>query len=175
MCKCLCGVCHDDWMETLNAFLIPQTPYPVRSEGELFCVNNGLALCFPIRLMEGMALCMWGLITLPLPCIVCKSDTYHSGDDIKLECCYPTCRCLANPFRAKYYGGGKNFTGCVIGKTPFFGNTRPRGRNGYYSLTSETSSCTCLVGGFQKMSSAVCDVFCCPVNWCCYSYRCCCE
>ncbi len=175
MCDCLCGVCHDDKIETLNAFLIPQTFYPEnRSDSLLGCINMGLCLWSPVRLLEALALMGYGILTCPVPCCACKTETYHSNNDISIECLYPACTWLKSPCHYKNYQSGRHTQGCTIGMKNC-GNIRPKGSEESYLLTSYTPRGICFMGGLGKLTSVLCDIAFCPVTACCWSWGTCCK
>ena len=159
-----------DKIETCNAFLIRQTPYP--SDSESACTQMGMCLCSPFRLVEAIGMMGYGIVTFLVPCCTFDLDTHHSNNDIEMRCCHPGCTWLPSPCHYKYSidgDGCRNFTkGCVIG-CKNCGNIRPQGVGGSFYMTSHTPGGICLMGGLGKLTSVLCDILCCPVTATCWS------
>jgi len=161
--SCFCDACRDDKIETCNSFLIPQTPYPETSSP--YCTRIGMCLYSPWRLMESLGMLVYGIVTCPLPCLTFNLDSYHDGNDVIIECCYPGCTWIPTPLHYKYTTrqGGYITMNEGVGVSCNFTNARPTGSGNSFSMTSHTPGGRCLQGGFQKLCSTTCDVVCCPV------------
>ncbi len=158
---CLCAACHDNKLETCNAFLIPQTPYTERSDTESAYTQIGMCMLCPIRLVEAIGMMGYGVLTLAVPCFTFDLDSYHYGNNIDIKCCHPGCTWLPSPLHYKYSISGEGNTiskGFSVNLK--CGNARPPGHGESFSMTSHTPGGLCLKGGCEKLTSIFCDVLC---------------
>lgn len=173
-CECLSNAYHDNKTETINYVIRTQTPYPERGKNETLCTRVCLCACAPFRCLEALSMITYGLVTCPLPCLVCEIDTKHSGSDVEIECCCPTCICLPTPCHYKdtiYPPDADHFLqkeGCQVGTS--CGNSRPIFPGETFSAKSHTPGGLCVTGGIGKIITVACDIMCCPIlpiTWAC--------
>ena len=167
MSYCFCDACTYNKIDTYNSLLIVKSPYPEKDN--VSCINIGLCLLCPWRTLESTFMLTYGIITCPIPCLVCNMVTEHQRDNIGVNNCHPDFAWIPSPVHFDYSIRGVSTTrGIDIGLN--YGNNRPQGPGGSFHIQSYITGGRIFRAGIEKILSSTCDCVCCPVNlyyWCC--------